>query len=107
MQEEDDREISDFVAKNPDFKPYIETVRKYSQHDSRKSLPIESIFYEVAGKDLMRIGAQRAKKAGDEAKKTQAGGGSGVSTEQPKSAWDLTPEEFAAEQDKIRTRTRD
>lgn len=108
MQEEDAQEIADFIAENPDFKPYAAKVAKYAQHPTRKALPIESIFYEVAGKDLMKIGAERGKKADEDAKKSKAGGGSGAGNgDAPKGVWDLTPEEFAAEQEKIRSKGRE
>jgi len=107
MADEDAQEIADFVAKNPDFKPYVEKVARFAQHESRRYMPIESIFYEVAGKDLLKIGAERGKKADKEAKQTQAGGGSNRGGDTPKNVWDLTPEEFAAEQEKIRNKPRE
>lgn len=107
MQDEDKQEIDTFVSANPDFKPYVAKVQKFAQHPSRKDLPIESIFYEVAGKDLLKLGAERAKKADDEAKETNAGGGSNNGSETTPSVWDLTPEEFAAKQEEIRNKQRD
>lgn len=107
MREEDEAEISSFIAENPDFKGYADKVRKFAQHPTRKDVPITSIFYEVAGKDLMKIGADRAKKAGDESKKTQAGGGSNRGTGGEQSVWDLTPEEFQKKQEEIRNKPRE
>lgn len=106
IEEEDANEINSFLQENPDFKPYADKVRKFAQHESRKHLPIKSIFYEVAGPDLLKIGADRAKRAGDEAKETNAGGGSGDTSTAEKSVWELTPEEFAAKQEEIRNRPR-
>jgi len=105
MQEEDKQEIDAFVSANPDFKPYADKVAKYAQHASRKNMPIKAIFYEVAGPDLLKIGADRAKKANDEAKESKGAGGDGEA-ETKKSVWDLTPDEFAAEQQKIREKNR-
>lgn len=102
MADEDKQEIADFVTTNPDFKPYAERVAKYAQHESRKNMPIKAIFYEVAGDDLLKIGAERAKKADKEAKHSQAGGGDNRGGDAPKDVWSLTPQEFAAEQEKIR-----
>lgn len=107
MQDEDASEIADFVKQNPDFAPYAEKVKKFASHDSRKNMPIKSIFYEVAGDDLLKIGAKRAKKAGDEAKETQAGGGSAAGGTSEKSVWDLTPEEFAEKQEALRNKPRE
>lgn len=106
IEEEDNNEINSFLQENPDFKPYADKVRKFAQHESRKHLPIKSIFYEVAGPDLLKIGADRAKRAGDEAKESNAGGGSGDTSTAEKGVWELTPEEFAAKQEEIRNRPR-
>ena len=104
MQEEDANEISDFVAKNPDFAPYADKVKKFAQHPTRKDLPIKSIFYEVAGDDLLMIGAKRAKELGDDAKESSAGGGNSQGGDGAKGVWDLTPEEFTAQQNALRNK---
>lgn len=100
---QDDQEIKTFLTDNPDFKPYEAKARKYMAHPSRKHVPIEEIFYGVAGKDLMAIGAKRAKIADNEAKKTKGAGGSddagGV-----KSNASLSREELAAKQNEVRTK---
>lgn len=106
MQDEDEKEISDFVQKNPDFAKYADKVRKFSQHPTRKDVPITSLFYEVAGEDLMKIGAERGKKADEKAKDSGSGGGTGGDGN-AKSVWDLTPEEFAAEQQRVMRKRRD
>lgn len=105
MQEEDANEISEFVAKNPDFAPYADRVKKYAQHPTRKDLPIKALFYEVAGDDLLMIGAKRAKELRDEAKESSAGGGSSQGGDGAKSVWDLTPEEFTAQQNALRNKS--
>lgn len=102
MQAEDEKEITDFIKENPDFSQFEGKARKYIAHPSRRHLPIKSVFYEVAGDDLIRIGAERQKKADEEARQTQTGGGSNRVAEGQKSVWDLTPEEFAEEQEKVR-----
>lgn len=107
MQDEDAQEIGDFVKQNPDFAPYAAKVLKNAQHPSRKDIPIEALFYEVAGKDLMKIGAERAAKANAQARKSQAGGGAPKGSEAPKGAWDLSPEEFSAQQEAIRNKQRE
>jgi hypothetical protein len=104
VQAEDDAEIQAFLADNPDFKPYEAQAKRFMAHPSRRSLPIKSIFYEVAGDDLMRIGAERAKNAEEEAKETQAGGGSARGDETKSDVWSLTPEEFAKKREEIRRR---
>lgn len=73
---EDEQEVKQFVNDNPDFAKYEKKVKNFMKHPSRSQMPIKSIFYEVAGDDLMKIGAARAKKAEDEANRNNAGGGS-------------------------------
>lgn len=107
--EEDKQEIDSFVAANPDFKPYADKVAKWAKHPSRAGIPIKTLFYEVAGDDLLKIGAERAKKAGDKARETGAGGGAnrdgaGGGT---KPVAEMTQEEFEAEQNKVRSKQRE
>jgi hypothetical protein len=99
---DDEKEIGSFLAENPDFKPYETKVRRFMQHPSRRQLPIESIFYEVAGPALIKLGADRQKLADEKAKNTQTGGGSNRGGEGGKTIADLTEAEFAARQEKVR-----
>lgn len=105
--DEDDKEISEFLTANPDFKPYEAKVRKFAAHESRKNIPFKTLFYEVAGDDLMKIGANRAKKAADDSKRSRAGGGSDRSGTGDKSVADMTKEEFTAKQDEVRRKSRE
>lgn len=99
---EDDKEVNEFVNTNPDFKPFEAKARRYIADPSRRHLPIKTIFYEVAGDKLLKIGAERERQANEKAKGTQTGGGSNRAGEgSKKSVWDLSPEEFAIEQDKV------
>lgn len=106
-QEQDKAEIASFVKANPDFAKYSAKVEKFAQHENRKNVPIEALFYEVAGPDLMAIGAERARKADEEAKESGAGGGTGKGTETEKSVLDLTDEEFSAKQEELRRKPRE
>lgn len=108
MIDEDTQEIDNFVKANADFAPYADKVKRYAQHASRKDMPIASIFYEVAGNDLLKLGADRAKKADLEAKHSKAGGGSNKGGgDGAKSTWDLTPEEFEAQKEAVRNQPRE
>lgn len=106
VAEENKQEADTFVAANPHFKPYLDKVLKWAGHPTRQNIPIESIFYEVAGKDLLKIGAELGKKADDKAKETNAGGGAnrGGNGGGTKSVWDMSTEEFEAEQGKVRNK---
>src|SRR5690606_11309004 len=55
---EDEMEINEFLSQNPEFKEFESKARRFMQHESRRHLPIKSIFYEVAGDKLMAIGAE-------------------------------------------------
>jgi len=66
-------------------------------------LPVKTIFYEVAGDKLLKIGADRKTKADEEAKGTQTGGGSnraGSGGEKP--IWEMSKDEFEAEKERVR-----
>lgn len=105
VAEENKQEADTFVTENPHFKPYLAKVLKWAQHPTRQNIPISSLFYEVAGKDLLKIGAEMGKKADDKARETNAGGGnnrgSGSGT---KPVWDMSAEEFEAEQANTRNK---
>ncbi len=90
------QEVDDFLSQpgNDVFRPYAEKIQKFALHTSRRSIPIESIAYEVAGKDLMRIGVERAKQADAEAAASVTGGGSPGNIQQ-KNWQDMSMEEFA------------
>ncbi len=105
---EDEQEVKDFVAKNQDFAKYEKKVLARMKHPSRAQMPIKSIFYEVAGDDLLKIGADRAKKAEDEASRGNAGGGSARGDDDGgKVDYSAMPaEEFEKEREKIRQKAR-
>jgi len=103
---QDEQEIKTFLTDNPDFKPYEAKARKYMSHPSRKDVPIEEIFYGVAGKDLLKIGAKRGKIADQEAKKTKSGGGA-ADAGGVKSNANLSREELEAKQQEVRAKLAD
>lgn len=96
-------EINQFLADNPDFKEFAGKVRTFAQHPSRKDTPISAIFYEVAGPNLMKMGAQRAKEADEKAKQGRTGGsGGGQGQEGGKDYSSMSNEDFSKEMDKVR-----
>jgi len=102
LSADDNAEVVDFLKENPDFKQFEAKVRRFMKHPSRRQLPIKSIFYEVAGKQLLKMGAKRKAEADEKAKNSQTGGGSNRAGEGAKSAFDLSDEEFADEQERVR-----
>lgn len=104
QEAQDAQEVTDFLTENPEFKKYEAKVKRFMKHPSRKDIPASSIFYEVAGPDLMKIGAKRAKAADAKAKNTSSGGGSSKGIEGGKAIKDMSSEEFRTAQNKVRMR---
>lgn len=108
LDAENEQEIGTFIAENSEFKPYATKVRKLMAHPSRAQVPIESLFYEAAGPDLMKLGALKKKEADNEANQSNAGGGSSRETAGKKTDWAAMPNEnFAQELQKIKTAPRE
>jgi hypothetical protein len=75
-QVEDEKEMDTFLSANPDFKDYKQKIWKFWQHPSRNHLPVETVAFEVAGRDLLKIGAKRAQEANNKARQTSSDGAS-------------------------------
>ena len=70
-------DVQEFFNTHPQgkhFKEFEAKILKYAAHPSRAHLPIQTIAFEVAGDKLLRIGAEMAKSADEEAAKSKAGG---------------------------------
>lgn len=95
---EDDIAINEILSEYPELKPFEAKARRFMSHPSRKHLPVETIFAEVAGvKTLLRLGARKGLDAEDKAREGRAGGGTGDgghSQTGAKKIWDMTNEEF-------------
>lgn len=103
-EQEVEASIATFVKDNPDFAPFAAKAKRFAMHPSRQSVPIKSIFYEVAGEKLMRIGAQRAKAADAKSKQTKTGGGStGGDQTGNKSYKDMPLKDFEKELEAVKT----
>ncbi len=101
-EEREEAELQGFINQNPKFKPYEAKIRKFANHPSRQHLPLQSIAYEVAGPDLMRIGAEEARKADAEAAKSTTGGGSARNDSAHKPVSEMSSAEFREYSDKVR-----
>lgn len=75
LADQDAQEVTKFLEGNPDFAPYAGKVERMMKHESRRHIPVDELFFAAAGKHLMKLGADRARKADAEAKDTQSGGG--------------------------------
>jgi hypothetical protein len=98
---QDKAELSKFLGDNPEFKTYETKIWRFWQHESRRHLPVSTIAYEVAGKNLLKIGAARAKQADEKAKENANSGRSNVDTGK-KAVEDMTYEEFMAHKEAVK-----
>lgn len=96
-------EIDEFVAKNPDFKPFAAKALKWSQHPSWKDVPTKQLMHAAAGDKLLAIGAKRAKAAIAKANKTKTGSNSGGDAGGKKAVSEMTDEEFENEILRVKT----
>lgn len=91
-------EINDFVADNPDFKPYVNKALKWAQHPTWKNVPTKQLMFAVAGDNLLKMGADRTKASQDKARRTGTGRGrAGSNTGGTKPVSEMTDEEFEKE----------
>lgn len=97
---QDMKELDEFISKNEQFKPYQDKILKWWQHPTRKNLPLKAVAYEVAGDDLIALGAERERKASKEAAATATGSDSKTVILEKKIS-DMTDKEFIDYQNKI------
>ena len=93
-QKEREGELTSFLRENPDFKEYETKIKNYMNHKSRSQLPIKSIAYDVAGADLLTIGAKRREESGKALEKTKIGGNTHERGATQKGVWDMDEKEF-------------
>lgn len=105
QQQKDQAELNTFISENPHFKPYQAKIERFLKHPSRSHLPISTIAMEAAGPEgMMKIGARMARTADTKKNSSKSGGSTGGNRggAPAKSAWEMSPEEFAAEQQRVR-----
>jgi hypothetical protein len=105
IEAEVDAGISQFLNANPDFKPFEAKARRFALHPSRQNLPIKSIFYEVAGDKLLKIGADRVRKADKDARKVKTIG-SATNEKGNTSYKDMPLSDFEKELEREKTKVR-
>lgn len=95
-------EINTFIADNPDYKPYRESIEKFKQHPAYSGLPVSQIANIVAGTDLMKIGARRERLAQRKAVETKGGGSTQRPTKVQGTDWSkASREEFEKERARV------
>lgn len=97
-------ELTGFITDNPEFKPFQSKIEKWAKHPAYANLPLETVAHAACGKELLKLGAEKARKADEEAAGAGTGGSSGRTPDgsSKKKVWDMTPEEFKAEEDRVR-----
>lgn len=100
LEAEDRQEADAFLVKNPDFAPFKDKALRYMKDPSRRHLPVSTIFFELAGNQMLKMGAERGRAADDKAKQSQAGGGTATTTTK-KSVAEMSPEEFESYQQEV------
>lgn len=105
IEAEVDAGISQFLNANPDFKPFEAKARRFALHPSRQNIPIKSIFYEVAGDKLLKIGADRVRKADKKANETKTKG-SATNEKGSTSYRDMPLQDFEKELEREKTKGR-
>lgn len=96
-------EIDEFVAQNPDFKPYANRALKWSQHPTWKNVPTKQLMFAAAGDNLLKMGAKRSQSAAEKARRQSTGKGTTGNLGGAKPVAEMTDEEF--EQQLIRVKT--
>jgi len=100
-------EINEFVATNPDFKPFAEKALKWAQHPSWKDVPTKQLMYAAAGDKLLKMGAIRAKQVAIKTQKTKTGTNSGGNSGGTKPVAEMTDAEFEQEVLRVKTQSRE
>jgi len=91
-------EIKEFVSSNEIFKGKENIIKKYAAHEAYKNLPIEQVAYAALGKELLKIGAEKANMADKEAINSSTGGGSSRGSDTGKKDYmSMTDEEMEIE----------
>lgn len=100
--QEEAQEAKDFFESSPEFKPFENKILKWWKDPSRRHLPIATVALEAVGYDnLIKLGAQRERAATEKAKKSNSGGGAPANETGKKGVWEMSPEEFAAEKERV------
>lgn len=104
QEKEFQAELGTFVQTNPEFEPYKAKIEKWAKHPAYSNLPLEQVAHAACGKELLKLGADKARAADSEADGSKTGGNTDRAPDgsAKKKVWDMTPEEFAAEEARVR-----
>lgn len=102
QEEEDSREAENVMREFPELADLTPKLKEWMKHPSRQKIPARSILYELAGDRLMKIGAERERKAAEQARQTQTGGGTQRNDGGDKKPENMTDAEFADHIERIK-----
>lgn len=89
--------VQKFLKENPDYAEYEDELIEHLDHPAYRNVPVGRLANMIAGEHIMT--EKEKEKADDEAEETKTGGSSKrPKTIKKKSVWDMTKEEFEAEQ---------
>ena len=95
-------DIDKFLVDNPAYKEVTPQVKSWANHEAYSKIPIEQIFYQAAGKDNARLGAESAKMLADKANEATTAPGQPSPASKPKTDYaSMTKEEFAKAQGQV------
>jgi len=90
-------EATNFIAANPDYSKYRDSIIKHMNHPAYKNIPVDRIAKMVAGDDLIKIGAAREREAQAKAAATRTGGSTPRLTPTGKDWHTATKEDYNAQ----------
>lgn len=101
QQQQDEKEISEIKAKYPQLEAHFNKAESWWKHESRRNIPFKSVLFEVAGDDLLNVGAEMERNAQTKSNQTKVAGSTnkGVSTSKPIS--EMSSDEFSQTVNKI------
>ncbi len=97
---QEEAEVEKFCTENEKFAPYKSKILKFWRHETRRHLPLKTIAYEVAGDDLIMIGAKQQREADKAAKSTSTGSDSKLATID-KTVAEMSDAEFEEYQNRV------
>lgn len=89
-----DSEVSQFVKDNEDFGPYKDKIVKWAKHPAYSQLPIAQIAYAVAGLDLLKLGAKKARENDEQIDRDKISGNSTKRVSMGKDPMKMSTKEF-------------
>src|SRR3990167_1343847 len=95
-------EVDSFIVSRPEAQQYRTKMLAYMKAEHYNALPVHVIYKIVAGDDLEKIGAEKERKAREQAEATRTDGSSARPTESGGKDWSkASKEEVAAQKAKI------